>query len=164
MTSCCFKLFFIFMLTLFSAICTASESLPVLNLADFSSTPSATHHPLHGSAVQVRGFWHPVSPDHGVLTATPDVKSCCIQAPAKIHQQLIVKGEIASLIPQRAVTLQGIFKLEPKTNSDGQLIQVYLLEMAQEVPQTKKHLLLWMILSLATLTIMGWAYYKYKRT
>jgi hypothetical protein len=96
--------------------------------------------PLQGKIIQVRGFWYPLSSQEGILAPQPHLKSCCLKAPAKIEQQLLVKGSLDSLPAQRVITLEGIFKIDPRYNSEGALIQLFVLEQAREVPQTSLHL------------------------
>lgn len=89
---------------------------------------------LTGEEVQIRGFWYPLSSEEGVLAPHPQLKSCCVRAPAKMEQQVVVKrGELAQLQPQRALTLEGIFKIDPAYNSKGELVQLFVLEEAKEV-------------------------------
>jgi hypothetical protein len=116
---------------------------PILKMSDFPSELSTRSHPLQSfqnKFVQVRGFWYPISSDRGVLSAYADLKSCCLQTPAKIHQQLIVKGQLDSIPAHRVVTLEGIFKIEPLYNKEGELIQIYLLEEARELRQVTSYL------------------------
>lgn len=92
---------------------------------------------LRGQIVQIRGFWYPLSVNEGILAPHPQLKSCCLQAPAKIEQRLLVKGEALSslLSSQRALTVEGIFQIQPSYNSKGELVQFFILDQAQEVPQ-----------------------------
>jgi|GEM_PF-2193091 len=108
-----------------------------LNLADLSfevQKENSSLTSLEGKFVKVRGFWYPISSHEGKLALQPNLKSCCLGAPAKAHQQVIVKGAFASLSAGRAVTLQGIFKIEKGSNLKGQCTQVLVLEEATEVP------------------------------
>ncbi len=113
-----------------------------LNLASFPSEFSIENHPfnsLHNQLVQVRGFWYPMTPEHGILSAHSGLKSCCLATTDKLHQQLIVKGQLRSFPVQRVITLEGIFKIEPLYNSQGELIQIYVLEQAREVQQATSY-------------------------
>lgn len=123
--------------------CAFSDSLPpVLKLSEFPSDVPVDSHPirsLQGKKVHIRGFWYPITPNGGVLAATPHVKSCCLKAPAKIYQQVIVQGSTPSDGYQRAVTFEGIFKIEPLVNKEGEVIQYYVLEQAHEIRPTGTH-------------------------
>ncbi len=83
--------------------------------------------------VRMRGFWYPQTAEKGILAAYPDLKSCCLSSPAKRGQQILVKGEVGSLPPQKVVTVEGIFKIAPLYDEEGKLIQFYVLEEAKEV-------------------------------
>lgn len=120
---------------IFFSLCCAfliSATPQTLDLADFKNSELALEH-LQGQQVRVRGFWYPLSLDRGILAPTPHLKSCCIQSPKKIQQQLIVNGELSSLTSQWAVTLEGIFKIDPRYNAAGSLMQFYVLDEAREV-------------------------------
>ena len=88
---------------------------------------------LKGKIVHVRGFWYPLSSNEGILAKEPHLKSCCIKAPSKITQQIFVKNAPFSLSPGRAVTLEGLFTVEPRYSPDGELVQFYVLEGVREV-------------------------------
>lgn len=128
------KIIFIVFLSL-SAYIFSEEPVPQLNLAEFPAEAPDDGHALwslHGHGVLIRGFWHPLASDEGVLTASPQVKSCCLKAPSKIHQQVIVKGMAPLPQFQKAATLEGIFKIEPLYNKEGEAVQYYVLEQAKE--------------------------------
>ena len=120
--------------------CAFSTSLPpVLSLSEFPSEIPADAHPIRsfqGQTVQIRGFWYPITSNGGVLASSPHVKSCCLKAPSKIYQQVIVHGSFPSYAYQRAVTFEGIFKIDPLYNKEGAVIQYYVLEGAHEIRQT----------------------------
>lgn len=69
-----------------------------------------------------------------------------------------MKGEIAALAPQRAVTVEGIFKIEPLYNLKGEAVQYYVLEQAKETQRSESHLLIWTIPCLAAL-FLAWKFY-----
>lgn len=125
----------------------------LLNPAELPPNPLPNHPiwQLQGSTLQARGFWHPVSSEHGILSGSPEIKSCCMQAPAKIHEQLIVRGDISSLLPQRAVTLEGVFQIAPQKNSKGEIIQLYVLDQAREIQSPHEYLTLFSLLILLPL-------------
>lgn len=131
---------------------------PVLNLSEFPAEipdPSHSLFSLQGETVQVRGFWYPISPDEGVLAPSPQVKSCCLKVPSKISQQLIVKGSLPSAIPQRAVTLEGIFKIEPLYNKKGEIVQYFVLDKAKEIESPTSRIWIWSISGVAGLFFLG---------
>lgn len=87
-----------------------------------------------GQFVEVRGFWYPLTDETGVLASHPLLKSCCLQIPSKVEEQLFVKGSHLNLLPsQRALTLEGFFNVEPIYNAKGELIQFFVLDNAKEV-------------------------------
>ena len=149
-----FKKFAFFILVNIAFFCLSAATPQTLNIADFPSEISTEIHPLlhlQDQMVQVRGFWYPVSSEQGVLASHAGLRSCCLTSPIKIHQQLIVKGPLPSLQVQRVVNLKGIFKIEPLYNEEGQLVQFYVLEDAQEVQQANSYAFLWILGFLLTL-------------
>jgi hypothetical protein len=119
-----------------------STTPQILKFEDFpleNSAKSSFFASLRDQTVQVRGFWYPLSPHEGILAFQPHLKSCCLRASAKLEQQLLVKGALDSLPVQRAITLEGIFKIDPRYNSEGELIQLFVLEQARELPQPSLH-------------------------
>lgn len=135
----------------------AAASLPLLNLSELpAGGPAETdfHLPLEGKAIQVRGFWYALPSGGGVLTGSPQMKSCCLQAPSKIYQQVIVKGEISSHLFHRAITLEGIFKIEPRYNPERGVIQYYVLDHAREIQATHTWLWVWLLVGFAAVTVV----------
>lgn len=111
---------------------------------------------LKGEVVQIRGFWYPLSVAEGILASQPQLKSCCIRAPAKIEQQVLVKGgDLALLQPQRALTLEGIFKIEPAYNPNGELVQLFVLEQSKEVPREHSYMK-WAVAFISFVGLIFW--------
>jgi len=113
-----------------------------------------------GQPVHVRGFWYPLSGEEGVLASHPLLKSCCLQTPSKIDQQILVKGKALAFLPsQRALTVKGVFNIQPAFNSKGELVQLFVLENATEVSYDKGHSILWILgglVALVTFVIFKW--------
>jgi hypothetical protein len=136
-----------------------------LNLAHFPAEAALESHPLlafHNQLVQVRGFWYPISSDQGILSAHSGLKSCCLKTPDKLHQQLLVKGQLLSLPAQRVITLEGIFKIEPRYDQEGQLVQFYILDQAREVQQATSYALL-LILGFFLVLLCLWRFFLQRR-
>lgn len=118
--------------------CLAADPL-MLKFEDFSIENSGKNSSLwnlQGQEIQMRGFWYSLSPNEGLLASQPHLKSCCFKAPAKIEQQLLVKGDVTSFSSQRAITVEGIFKIEPIYDSERRLVQLFTLENARQVPES----------------------------
>lgn len=123
-----------------------------LNLSDFPDEPQAFLSVI-GQEVQIRGFWVPLSSSHGVLTSSPNMKSCCLMAPTKIYQQVLVKGNVESS-ENKVVTLEGIFIIEPLYNQENKPIQYYVLEQAKEVQKGRSYLLFLMVPFIAAVFLL----------
>lgn len=110
----------------------AATFLIVSDLPPYLPDPSHTVWRYQNQSLQVRGFWYPQETSGGILASAPHLKSCCLGTPEKTGQ-VLVKGELSALSIDRAVTLTGIFKIDPLYNAEGRLIQLYVLESPQEV-------------------------------
>lgn len=106
--------------------------LIVSDLPPYLPDPSHAIWHYQNQSLQVRGFWYPQETSRGILASAPHLKSCCVGAPEKTGQ-VLVKGELSTLSIDRAVTLAGIFKIDPLYNAEGKLIQLYVLESPQVV-------------------------------
>lgn len=140
-------------------LCATPPPATPLLVAHFpASLPVNEAHPLwlyQGQQVQVRGFWYPLSSEQGVLAPAPDLKSCCIGKPATISQQLVVQGSFETLSAGQAVTLEGIFKMEPVYDQDRKLIQFYVLDQPRIVNPSSSTFSILLILA----AFLGGAYY-----
>lgn len=114
---------------------------------------------LQDQKIEIRGFWYPLSHEEGILSSQPGLKSCCLKAPAKIEEQILVKGTIAFLSAQRAITLEGIFKIEPRYNAEGELIQLFVLEQAREISHPSSLPIGIMILGILVLLFCVWRFF-----
>ncbi len=110
----------------------AAAPLLVSDLPPYLPDSSHTIWHYQNQSLHVRGFWYPQEIGGGILASAPHLKSCCVGVPEKTGQ-VLVKGEISALSIDRAVTLTGIFKIDPLYNVEGKLIQLYVLESPQEV-------------------------------
>ena len=101
-----------------------------LNLMDLNSTDMESY---QSQSISIRGFWYPLNENQGILSSSPHLKSCCVGAAHSIHQQILVENISEHVSTQQPVTLEGIFKINPKYHPDGQLSQLYVLEQAHLV-------------------------------
>lgn len=81
--------------------------------------------------VTMRGFLYQDKEKRWLLSAEPNLKSCCLGTSAKIATQVVVLGEIQEPSFICPVTVEGKFKLEPQWDSEGNLKQIYCLEQAK---------------------------------
>lgn len=81
--------------------------------------------------VTMRGFlYQDKESDRWLLSAEPNLKSCCIGTSAKIATQVVVLGDIKVPSVFCPVTVQGTFELNPQWNAEGNITQIYRLEQA----------------------------------
>ena len=143
------------------------SAAPLLNFDDFSfenAKETGSLWSLQGQVVQVRGFWYPLSGEEGILTPHPQLKSCCLRAPNKIEQQVLIKGAaLAMLSPQKVLSLEGTFHIQPAYNAKGELIQLFVLERAQEVYRPQGAMVGGILLIAFLIMLMFWCF-KLKRS
>jgi hypothetical protein len=125
-----------------------------LNLMTLTPTTSTQY---HEKQVQVRGFWYPLNEQEGILASYPDLKSCCVGSAHSVNEQVFVKNFFESITTKQLVTLEGIFKINPKYNQKGELIQLYVLEQTHLVQTSYSYLLLFIFISIIGFFI----YYKF---
>ncbi len=107
-----------------------------------------------GTLIQIRGFLYQRPNGTLILASQPDLKSCCTREGSEVKQQLILKEKGNSLLMQQfAVTLEGIFKIDPQFNLDGQLVQLYVLEQVHLVSQNP-FFSLWKIMQVVIILIL----------
>lgn len=126
-----------------------------LNLTDLPLEISSEEHPLQNQQIRVRGFWYPLSEKKGVLSAQPDLKSCCVQSPSLTFQKISVAGEVGKIPARAVVTLEGIFKIELLYNDKHELMPYYLLEQAREVVQNSFSVFYLMSAAILLLLMIG---------
>lgn len=151
------SLFFIFSLFLH-----LQASPPLLDFADLSSENNLKNSllwNLQGKVVRIRGFWHPISPHEGILTCQPQLKSCCLKTPARIHQQILIRVLQPIFSSKRALTMEGVFKIEPSYDSDGQLVQLFVLDQAKEIYQPNLNFIFFLLI---LVVFLCWFFLKYK--
>lgn len=96
--------------------------------------------------VELRGFLYRNQEGELVLSHRPDLKSCCIGSKALINQQIFIHGPI---IPSsQAITLKGIFQIEPKYDEKGQMIRIYSLKEAEIVPTKHSYWMFFLIIAI----------------
>ncbi|MDP1880653.1 MAG: hypothetical protein Q8K60_06910 [Parachlamydiaceae bacterium] len=107
---------------------------------DFRELPASPIHPTHriwsyqDQPTEIRGFWYAVPNEMGgFLSSQPNLKSCCVGNHKLLHQQIRVYDDLSHLKNDHVVSLNGIFKIDPRYNSEGQLIQLYILNDVKEV-------------------------------
>lgn len=85
--------------------------------------------------VAIRGFFYTKDDGKPLLASQPNLKSCCIGTKKKIHSQIALLGENPSFTSSRAVTIQGLFVVDPTYNGEDDLIGLYFLKKYQILPE-----------------------------
>lgn len=85
-------------------------------------------HELNGERVEVRGFFYRSSEGRYVLAPQPDLKLCCIGSAKEVKNQIVLLGDIPEISMQRAVSLRGVFAVEPLYGEGGELAGLYSLK------------------------------------
>ena len=146
-----FFLFFIF----FSF--TASSELNILNLPDHLPSESDQIWKQNNQFVKIRGFWYPIpEKNQGMLTIKPNLKSCCISSETTLYQQIIIDKNFLDLTPGQAITVTGIFSIQPNYDESHGLKNIYHIYQAEIVPTSFINIkFFWIVITL----IIGALYY-----
>lgn len=92
--------------------------------------------PFHSHQVSVRGFLYQKD-GIWILSPEPNLKSCCVGSADKIAHQIVVSGPIQEPPYNHVITLEGFFTIDPKWNQDGILTQLYRIENAKIVDESR---------------------------
>jgi hypothetical protein len=103
--------------------------------------------------VTIRGFCYPTSTDAWILSAQPDLKTCCVGASKELHHQiLIVSGPILQTLknqsPGQVIQVIGFFRIQPAYASQGELSQLYIFTDADLVEMPGRHWQPWVVTAL----------------
>lgn len=110
----------------------------------------------HERNVRIRGFLYQTQDGRWILSAEPNLKTCCVGSPAKALQQILVTGDFAkeTLEP---VTVEGIFLVEPVNGPKG-TGQLFKLENAK-IYQERSGGIPYGTLAIASLVLGGIAFF-----
>lgn len=135
--------------------CMAESPLEVSfhQLTHLATQPNEAKH-LDGQVIKIRGFIYETKEGQFILAAQPDLKSCCVGAPNKLQEQLLLEGPLSEIPKQQFITLEGVFKIEEKQGYLYRLEQIKLFH-----PQTSSFP--WISLGLFSL-ILGGLYFLIK--
>lgn len=145
-----FLLLFSIFLPLFGFL--DAEPIPVSfqMLKDLDSSKMDTAS-LVDQEITIRGFLYQDVNQKWILASEPNLKTCCVGSEKKVKQQIVLSGTFAKQLLGQAVTLNGIFTIEPQYTNEGSLTGLYYLKNAIiEKNETKS----WPLLTL-TVVLFG---------
>lgn len=89
----------------------------------------------HQHEVRMRGFVYRAEDGRWVLSPEPQLKTCCIGSGPKIAQQVILSQPDEGYTEHKAITLQGIFYIEPRWDRSGNLVQLYRMDHVVQISE-----------------------------
>lgn len=95
---------------------------------------------LDNKPVYIRGFLYQNQEGESVLAPQPNLQSCCVGTQSKVYQQIFIQGHLPSYHQAYAVTIEGLFKISPTYNQQGQLTRFYILDQVHVKSQTDQSL------------------------
>lgn len=105
-----------------------------LSFFDLPKSVPDEKHPLwewDKTSVTIRGFYYEWNSRASILSAQPAIKSCCLGAESKVHEQIFLHH--FKMKPSKyVVCLKGKFRVEPVYGEGGKLLQLYHLEEVEE--------------------------------
>lgn len=89
-------------------------SLDGAEALSFLQLQSKNPQDYHDKEVVIRGFIFQTSEGRMILAGEPNVKSCCLGAPEKIRQQIVLDGDISEFKSNSIVMIEGRFVVTPE--------------------------------------------------
>lgn len=86
--------------------------------------------PYHNQPVTLRGFLYKSQDERWILSARPNLKTCCVGSEANILSQVEVHGQSLSASPDKVVALHGVFRIKPSV-VQNRLEALYYLSDAE---------------------------------
>jgi hypothetical protein len=86
---------------------------------------------FHQQTVKIRGFLYCNPGGQWILASEPNLKTCCIGSSEKIGQQITLSEPILTEALMHAITVQGIFVIDPiwiENGSTQHLQQIYRMD------------------------------------
>lgn len=84
--------------------------------------------------VQIRGFLYRSDEGNWILSAEPNLMTCCVNKQDKIGRIIFVIGSSLEASPSQAVTVEGLLSINPAWDQNGNLKQIYVLNNATVLP------------------------------
>lgn len=107
---------------------------------------------FHQQNVKIRGFLYQGDGKQWILAAEPNLKTCCIGVPGKIGKQIVLAKPVLPEAPMHAVTVQGVFAIDPIWRADDSMQQLYRLDDPVLLNEPKP---IWTWLALLTIAIVS---------
>lgn len=105
--------------------------------------------------VQIRGFSYQTSDGQYILSAEPNLKSCCVGSADKSRQQILLGDSISTFPGSQAIVVRGSLHVHPAEH-----LGYYTLENVSIVQETGFP---WLTLSMAAMTLIcGYSIIKRK--
>jgi len=86
---------------------------------------------FHQQEVCLKGFLFKSEKGSWILSSEPNLKTCCIGSVKKVWSQVFLEGHFQDSLVNKAITVRGLFLIDPKRDRDGNLVQMYRLKNAE---------------------------------
>lgn len=101
----------------------------------------------HQQQVEIKGFLYAhMGTKHWILSSEPNLKTCCIASTKKVAEQIFIFGDFENIPNGRAVAIQGTFLIDPRKNTQGELVQLYRLQDATLVSSQNSPWPIWTLM------------------
>lgn len=96
--------------------------------------------------IEMRGFLYKNKENEWILSSEPELKSCCVGRTDKLLKQIFIENlEEAEKTSFQVVQLQGYFKVDPRWDKQGNLIELYRIEKAKFVKSKEVDKIQWIL-------------------
>jgi hypothetical protein len=91
-----------------------AEEPILLKFSELESSCYAAH-----KYVEIRGFLYEGEMGTKILSAEPNLQTCCVGAKNQRKKQILINGDVGQAKPQLPVTIRGTFFISTTTNSEN---------------------------------------------
>lgn len=110
---------------------------------------------LSQQRVRIRGFLFASSSGEWVLSAEPNLKSCCVGSKEKANRQIVIRGGIEGAGEYgHVVQLEGRFIVDPIKDADGRWKKIYALEEVSMVQEVRTFSGIWILFAMGMLCVV----------
>lgn len=124
-------LLFFLLVTVQSVCCQEPTKIDFKSLKDVVEKQSVS--PSQNNLIEIKGFLYELPEGGSILSAEPNLKSCCVGSKKKNDTQIFIKNIISKIQGHTAVVMQGDLHVSPTYGKDGEWIALYYLDNAKIV-------------------------------
>lgn len=111
-------IYFLVFLSLFFSTADAAAEKPSPKVISFHCAEEFEH--SLGMYVELRGFYSEQHDARRLISALPNLKSCCVGSAALRQSQVLLEGDFKAFSPHKVITVRGYLQLNPERECAGE--------------------------------------------